>query len=222
MADFFIAFFAGILTILSPCVLPIVPIVLASSLGKSKSRPFFVTLGLIFGFTLIGTLFGIFGSLLPISRLEARYVGIGLILLLGIFLLFPQFSHFIANIFTKSRFFRWQHSVPNSTRWSNFLLGIGLGFAWIPCTAPISGTVFGLSFLQENITQSIILTLLFAIGLATPLITIGYLGNFLVNQINWLKKHLPLIQKIAGGVITLVGIAMLLNLDQEIQRLFLT
>ncbi len=222
MANFFLVFFAGILMILSPCILPIVPIVLASSLSKSKSRPIFVALGLIFGFTLIGTLFGILGSAVPISRLQARYIGIGLIILLGIFLFFPKFSHFITNIFARSKIFQGRRPVPNGTGWSNFFLGIGLGFVWTPCVAPIIGPVMGLSFLTGNILQSIILTLIFASGFAIPLIIIGYLGNILINQINWLKKHLPLIQKIAGGVIIIVGVMMLFNIDQEIQRLFLT
>ena len=221
MPIYFLAFLAGILTILSPCILPVVPIVLASSLGRSKLKPIWVTLGLVISFTLFGIIFGTLGSVLGISREVARVVGITLILILGALLLFPNFYQKIIKLLSKVK--TKKQLRPSGERWwENFLLGLGLGLAWIPCAGPILGIILGLALLEGNFLYSLALLLIYGIGVAIPLLIIGYLGNTLVNQINWLKKHLPLIQKIAGGVIIIIGISILLRLDQYIQRLFLT
>ncbi|TES95840.1 cytochrome c biogenesis protein CcdA, partial [Patescibacteria group bacterium] len=103
----------------------------------------------------------------------------------------------------------------------NLILGIALGLAWVPCAGPVLGIILGFTLLEGNLFYSLTLMLTYGIGVAIPLLVIGYLGNTLVNQINWLKKHLPLIQKIAGGVIITIGILMIFGIDYEIQRLLL-
>ncbi|MFC1651788.1 cytochrome c biogenesis CcdA family protein [Patescibacteria group bacterium] len=222
MPIYFLAFLAGIMTILSPCILPIVPIVLASSLGKSKLKPLWVTLGLVISFSLFGIIFGSLGSILGISRETARTIGIILILILGTLLLFPTLLEKAAQIFSRIKIIKTSQKKQEGKWWQNLLLGIALGLAWVPCAGPILGIILGFTLLSGNFFRSLSLMLIYGIGIAIPLLLIGYLGNTLVNQINWLKKHLPTIQKIAGGVIIIIGIAMIFRLDQEIQRLFLT
>lgn len=221
MPIYFLAFLAGMLTILSPCILPVVPIVLASSLGKSKLKPIWVTLGLIISFALFGVLFGTLGSVLGISRDVARIVGITLILILGTLLLFPTLLKKIPQLFSKIKTAKPSQKLSGDKWWQNLILGIALGLAWVPCAGPVLGIILGFTLLEGNLFYSLTLMLTYGIGVAIPLLVIGYLGNTLVNQINWLKKHLPLIQKIAGGVIIMIGILMIFGIDYEIQRLLL-
>lgn len=221
MSIYFLALLAGIMTILSPCILPVVPIVLASSLGKSKLKPIWITLGLIVSFTLFGILFGTLGSVLGISRDIARIVGIILILILGMLLLFPTLLKKISQLFSKIKTAKPSQKLSGDKWWQNLILGIALGLAWVPCAGPVLGIILGFTLLEGNLFYSLTLMLTYGIGVAIPLLVIGYLGNTLVNQINWLKKHLPLIQKIAGGVIIMIGILMIFGIDYEIQRLLL-
>jgi len=221
MPIYFLAFLAGMLTILSPCILPVVPIVLASSLGKSKLKPIWITLGLIISFALFGVLFGTLGSVLGISRDVARIVGITLILILGTLLLFPTLLKKISQLFSKIKTAKSSQKLSGDKWWQNLILGIALGLAWVPCAGPVLGIILGFTLLEGNLFYSLALMLTYGIGVAIPLLVIGYLGNTLVNQINWLKKHLPLIQKIAGGVIITIGILMIFGIDYEIQRLLL-
>ncbi len=221
MTTYLFAFIAGIITILSPCIFPVIPIILFSSVGKSKLKPIWVTLGLVISFTIFGIIFGFLGSIFGVRRETARLIGIIIILILGTLFLFPVLLEKLTQIFSKIKLTKNLKQPKQDRWWKNLILGLALGLAWTPCAGPVLGTILSLTLLEGNVSYSSILMLIYGLGLAIPLLIIGYLSNILSNQINWLKKHLPLIQKIAGGVIIIIGILMLLEIDYDIQRLLL-
>ena len=161
------------------------------------------------------------GSIFGVRRETARLIGIIIILILGTLFLFPVLLEKLTQIFSKIKLTKNLKQPKQDRWWKNLILGLALGLAWTPCAGPVLGTILSLTLLEGNVSYSSILMLIYGLGLAIPLLIIGYLSNILSNQINWLKKHLPLIQKIAGGVIIIIGILMLLEIDYDIQRLLL-
>ena len=155
------AFLAGVVTILSPCILPILPIILSSTIGgknTGKSRP----LGVVTGFILSFTLFTLFlSTIVKISGISAdalRFVSVAVIALFGLSLLLPQFQVLVERLFSKLAGF-----VPNSQGRTGFggglLIGFSIGLLWTPCVGPILASVISLAITGTVTFDAFLITL---------------------------------------------------------------
>ena len=215
MFELLIAFSAGLISFLSPCVLPLIPGYISFVSGQSlnellESRKInllpliLFSLGFSFVFIIFGATASILGKFLLQNSQQLRIVaGIIIIIfslqLLGIFNI--NFLNIEKKIYTKK----------SSNIWFSFIVGMAFGFGWTPCIGPILGSILALASTEETILRAIILLSFYSLGLAIPFILSGYLiQRFLVFSKNF-KKNIMLVSKIGGITLLITGVLILTN-----------
>ena len=209
------AFLAGIITILSPCILPILPIVLSGSFG-SKRKP----LGIVVGFALSFTLFTLFLSVLVkttgISADALRSISIIIILIFGISLILPKFQVFMERLFS-----RLSGKLAVSGNHEGFhggvFIGLSLGLVWTPCVGPIIASVITLAATSSVNFAAFFITLSYALGTAIPMLAIMIGGRGLLQKIPWLLPNTAKIQKVFGILMILTAMVIFFNIDRRFQ-----
>ncbi len=209
------AFLAGIITILSPCILPILPIVLSGSFG-SKRKP----LGIVFGFILSFTLFTLFLSAIVkatgISADALRSLSVVIILIFGISLILQNFQVFMERLFSR---LSTKFSVNGNHEGfhGGILIGLSLGLVWTPCVGPIIASVITLAATSTVNFAAFFITLSYALGTAIPMFAIMIGGRGLLQKIPWLLPNTTKIQKIFGAFMILTAIGIFFNIDRRFQ-----
>lgn len=211
------SFIAGFVTILSPCILPILPIVLSGSLNGGHRRP----IGIVVGFVLSFTLFTLFLSAIVkatgLSPDLLRSVSVIIILFFGAALLLPNFQVLMEKLFTRLAGSVSGRVSQGSGFWSGILLGLSLGLVWTPCVGPIIASVITLAATSSVNGSAVLITLSYSIGTAIPMFAITYGGRKLLQKIPWLLRNTGNIQKVFGVLMILVAIGIFFNLDRKFQ-----
>jgi cytochrome c biogenesis protein CcdA/thiol-disulfide isomerase/thioredoxin len=215
------AFFAGIVTVLSPCILPVLPIVLSSSIGGGKQRPFGIVIGFIGSFTFFTLFLATLVQVLHISADAIRYGSILIVLLFGISLLVPQFQVLTERLFSKVSS-RMSGTNRGTGFGSGLLIGLSLGLLWTPCVGPILASVISLALTGTVTGSAALITFAYALGTAIPLFAILYGGRNLLQKVPWLLRHGQDIQKVFGVVMIVTAAAIFFNLDRKFQTFILT
>jgi len=215
MIELFIAFGAGLISFLSPCVLPLIPGYISYISGASLNEllakkkinliPLILfTLGFSFVFITFGAAASYLGQVLLQNSQTLRIIaGIVIIIfslqLIGIINI--SFLNFEKKIYTKK----------NNNIWFSFIVGMAFGFGWTPCIGPILGSILALASTEETIFKAIILLSFYSLGLAIPFILSGYLmQRFLMFSKNF-RKNINLVSKIGGIILLITGILILTN-----------
>ncbi len=214
IANIGLAFIEGFALIISPCVLPILPIILAGSLTGGKSRPFGIIVGFVTTFAIL-TLFT--RSLIHFLHIEAdtlRTVSYILLLLLGALMV----STFLSERFTSltNRLANAGHSLktandPQSGFWGGFIFGGLVSVIWTPCAGPVLAAVIVQVIMQTTTLQSILTLISFTLGVALPMLLIALLGRRILNKFNFFKRHTTLFRKLLGLII--IGAVLFLSYD---------
>ncbi|MCD8485123.1 cytochrome c biogenesis protein DipZ [Candidatus Woesebacteria bacterium] len=214
------AFLAGIVTVLSPCILPVLPIVLSGSVTGGKQRP----LGIMTGFVLSFTFFTLFLSTIVratgISAEVLRNVSIVIIGVFGLFLLFPQAQALFEKLFQQLARFSPQQTGDGFG--SGLLVGLSLGLLWTPCVGPILAAIISLALSGTVTGSAVFITVAYAVGTALPMTAIIYGGRNLLNRIPWLLNNTARIQRGFGVVMILTALAIFMNWDRQFQTWVLT
>lgn len=214
------AFLGGVVTILSPCILPILPVVLSGSLTGGKKRP----LGVVAGFILSFTFFTLFLSLivksLGVSADVLRSFSIVVILLFGLGLLLPNFQKILERFFTI--FSKFSPKLKeDSGFWGGVVVGVAIGLVWTPCVGPILASVISLAITGSVSGQAIVITFAYSLGTAIPMLAIVYGGKNLLNRVPWLTQNTLKIQMAFGFLMILTTLAIFFNLDRRFQTYIL-
>lgn len=209
------AFIAGIVTVLSPCILPVLPIVLSGSVGEGKRRP----LGVVAGFILSFTFFTLFLSSLVqwtgVSADALRAFSVVVIILFGASLLFPQAQAMLEKLF--AFFTRFSPKEQKEGFFGGFLLGMSLGLIWTPCVGLILASVISLALTGTVNGAAFFITLAYATGTGIPMLAITYGGRQLFQKVPWFLKNTGRIQRGFGVVMILTGLAIMMNVDRRFQ-----
>ncbi len=208
-----LALLAGVLTVLSPCVLPILPIIVGRSLQSHRYGPVVLVSGLIAGFAVAGSLLGITASWLTRVANGIRLVAIAVLLILGLLAIFPHWSD---RLFSVLRIQRFQTPTPKGLI-GEFWLGTQLGLLWTPCAEPILGSILILAAVDHQIAGAFRLLLVYGIGAALPLLAIAYGGRTLSRRLLKIRAYSSTLQRIGGVMIVMTAIAILLGWDVQIQ-----
>jgi cytochrome c biogenesis protein CcdA len=208
-----LALFAGILTVLSPCVLPILPIVVGRSLSTHTLGPIALVSGLVASFAVAGSLLGITTGWLTGLMSFLRSFSIFLLLLLGILTLFPDWSY---RLFSYLRIDRLIKEPKQVGLIGEFWLGTQLGFLWTPCAGPVLGSILVLS-VDRQFAGALGLLVAYGIGAALPMLAIAYGGRQVSQRFVKLRASSKLLTRIGGGVIIATAIAILLGWDVQVQ-----
>lgn len=214
-----LAFIAGLLSILSPCVLPMLPAVTAASMNSNRAGLLSLALGLSLSFALAGTVLTFVLLSLGISTEWLRYFSITLMILMGLALVIPQLndklSFMLSRLTSNAASQQWQgDSVA-----MQLVIGASLGLVWLPCVGPTLGTAIALASTGQSIPLAFIVMLTFGFGTALPLIIIGYMS---AKQFSKIGNIAAKSKYILGITLILLGLAILTGIDRELEKLALS
>ena len=224
--SYILAFFAGIVTVATPCILPILPPMLAGSIGH-KLRPVMIVSGMAISFTLMGGLFSALGIAAGFSSGFYRLILAFVIIALGAIMVDEEINETYIKYSTRlvnslmSPFSRDTAKVSSGGELRGaFVLGLTLGIIWIPCVGPILGAVLTYASVLDNVLSGSLLLFVYSVGLGLPMLAIAYGGKFVSSRIGSLK-NVPFVKKIAGWVLILSGVFIILGIDRAIQAALL-
>jgi cytochrome c biogenesis protein CcdA/thiol-disulfide isomerase/thioredoxin len=205
-----IAIVAGMVTAISPCVLPVLPIVFAGSAAGGRGRPYAVVAGLVASFTTF-TLAA--AALLNALRLPGdllRNVAIGLVMAMGVGLLVPRIGGLL------ERPFRALGRRRPGDAGGGFLLGVSLGLLFTPCAGPIIAAVATVAATRHFTVESVLVTLAYALGAGAVLLVLAVAARRGLN-VRPLRAHAPQVRQALGALIMAVAVVMAVGLDLRLQ-----
>ena len=220
MIELIIAFGAGLISFLSPCVLPLIPGYISFISGqslqdilKSKKIDILPLILFCFGFSTVFIILGASASYLGQTLLqnsETLRVIAGVVIIIFSLQLIGLIN--ISYLNFEKRF----EAKKSKNILFPYLIGLAFGFGWTPCIGPILGSILALASIEETLSKAIILLTFYSVGLAIPFVLSGYLiQRFLVFSKNF-KKNINLISKIGGTILLITGILILTNQLQTI------
>ena len=215
MFEILVAFGAGLISFLSPCVLPLIPGYVSYISGNSlneliekKNINLIPIILFTVGFSIVFIIFGAASTFLGQVLLQNSYelrIAAGIIIIIlslhiiGIINL--KFLNYEKRIQTKT----------NTNFYSPILIGMAFAFGWTPCIGPILGSILVLAATEDSINKGILLLISYSLGLALPFILSGYLiQKFLIFSKNF-KKNINLVSKIGGIILLITGVLILTN-----------
>lgn len=215
-----LAFVAGVVTILSPCVLPLLPLILATATQEGKARPVGVILGFIGTFTIATLALSWLVRSLGVPPDVNRTIAVVVLAVLGLVLLVPalqlRFERLAGGLAS---------AVPQGAEGNGLAgglaVGAGLGLAWSPCVGPIMASVITLALSQSVGPAAVAVTLAFALGTAVPMAAVLLGGRNLVRRMGLVQRHGALIQQVFGLVLLLTAAAIWLGWDRSLQVVLL-
>ena len=218
--ELLIAFGAGFISFLSPCVLPLIPGYISFISGQSlheilekKNVKIFPLVLFCFGFSTVFVLLGASASFLSQALLknsETLRIIAGVIIIIFSLQLLGLIK--IPMLNSDKRF----DTKKSSNVLFPYIIGLAFGFGWTPCIGPILGSILAIASIEETLSKALVLLSLYSLGLAIPFIFSGYLiQNFLIFSKNF-KKNINIFSKIGGIILLLTGILILTNQLQAI------
>lgn len=220
ISSYGLSFLAGVLTTLSPCVLPLVPILMGSAASTHRFGPFALVGGLMLSFAVIGVALGSLGGSIGLEQDTLRSVGGVLLIVFGAVL----FSSTLQERFSgaASRLGVGQGLLARfnlNGLHGQFLLGMLLGVVWSPCVGPTLGVAVTLASQGQALLQVSAVMLMFSLGAALPLLAIGMLSRQAMGK--WRSRMLEAGQKakkIFGAALLLIGILVLTGADKSFEK----
>lgn len=213
MAPYAIAFLEGVITFVSPCLLPMLPVYLSYFMGSGEPdsrRALRGALGFVLGFTLVfvalGALSGTLGRLLIAHRTAVNLISGGVVIFLGL--------HFlgILRIGLLNRTARSGAEVRGTGFFSALLLGVVFSIGWTPCVGAFLGSALLLASQQGSAMRGVLMLTVYSLGLGVPFLLSAVLIDKLKGAFNFLKRHMVTVKRISGGFLILVGILMMTGL----------
>jgi len=220
MIELLIAFGAGLISFLSPCVLPLIPGYVSFISGqslqeilKSKKIDILPLILFCFGFSTVFIILGASASFLGQTLLQnsetLRVIAGAVIIIFSLQLIgLINISYF--------NFEKRFEAQKSKNILFPYVIGLAFGFGWTPCIGPILGSILALASIEETLSRAILLLSFYSLGLAIPFILSGYLiQRFLLFSKNF-KKNINIISKIGGVILLITGILILTNQLQAI------
>jgi cytochrome c-type biogenesis protein len=188
-----LTFGAGLASVASPCVLPVIPLVLAGTAEDHRSRPALIVAGIGASFIAMGILTSLFGSVVgPVLPALEKVFGV-MVIAFGVLLLAD------VNLFKR---ITWVHRIQagGRGRWSGLLLGLSLGIVWIPCVGPMLSSVLALVASKGSMPTGVFLLFVYSLGFAVPMLAVGYGSQALRQRVRLVSSH-PVAVRWASGLL---------------------
>ena len=206
--QYFIAFLEGIITFISPCLLPMLPIYVSYFAGgteRSKGKIFITALGFVTGFTLVfvslGAFAGFLGGLLAKYKTLLGIVSGAVVILFGL--------HFLGVV--RLGIFKGRSRDVNTENmgfFSAMIFGLVFSVSWTPCVGAFLGSALMLASLEGHVAEGVVMLLLYSIGLGIPFMISAVLIDSLKSTFDFIKRHYKAINVISGILLIIVGIMM--------------
>lgn len=212
----FVAFISGILTVFSPCVLPILPVVLSSGIDGNTKRIKGVITGLVISFTLAALLLATIVRILGIPADTIRIVAVILLIIFGLSLVFPIIWEKVQVVI--ERYWHFGGSInQESGFWGGFLTGVSLGVIWTPCIGPIVAAVATLAAVSSFSVTAIFIAFAYALGTGIPLYFIAKGGSVVSSKLTFFKTENQRIRQVFGIIILVTALFIWTGADRALQ-----
>ena len=206
--SYVIAFLEGIITFISPCLLPMLPIYISYFAGggeRSTGKTLKGALGFVTGFTVVfvilGALAGTVGSFLREYQTAVNIVSGAIVIVFGLNFL---------GIF-KLNLFRGSHRAVNTDNmgfFSALLFGMIFSIGWTPCVGAFLGSALMLASQQGHMVEGMLMLLVYSLGLGIPFVLCAILIDKMKSAIDWFKNNYKIINTISGGLLVVIGVMM--------------
>lgn len=226
-----LVFIAGIATVITPCVLPILPAVLSGSVG-SRLRPVAIVAGMSITFTLMGLLVSAVASFSFFTE-YLRWFSILFITGMGAVLFDDDINQAYVKIsssfvnFARERVSflgNLEYRASEQGLLGGLMLGMSLGILWIPCVGPILGGVLAYvasSTGPGDFIHGTVLLLVYSLGVGIPMLIIAYSGKRVSGKVTWFVKRGYFFKKLSGMILILVGLMMIFGIDRYLKTILL-
>ncbi|MEI6649654.1 MAG: cytochrome c biogenesis protein DipZ [Actinomycetes bacterium] len=214
-----VAFISGLLTILAPCIWPLLPIVLSDvTLSQSKRRPLGITAGVALSFTFFTLTISVLESSLGLNANVLRLFAVVVLVGLGISMIIPKFSQLLESRISRlsGRFGHLGKNTKSDFR-GGFITGLALGVVWAPCSGPILASIATLAATNKVSLQVVFVTLFYVAGVSIPLFGFAVGGQKLLVKSRTLSRHTGKIQIVAGALLLVTAVAIYTNYDKTLE-----
>jgi cytochrome c biogenesis protein CcdA/thiol-disulfide isomerase/thioredoxin len=219
-----IGLLGGLITGISPCILPVLPVIFLTGGAQSaryedevvparRSRPYFVIAGLVLSFTLVTLGGSLLLGLLNLPQDIIRWVGIAVLIIIGVGLIVPRFQHILERPFQRFG----QREVKN--KGSGFGVGLALGAVFVPCAGPVLAAIIVAGSTGQIGIGTVLLTVSFSIGVAVPLLIFALAGRSVVERIRSFRSKERGLRIAAGVAMIALAVGLVFNVPQALQRL---
>ncbi len=199
LANVSLAVGAGLASVLSPCVLPVVPVLVAGAEQKDRMRPLLLVIGLSLTFMAMGAVSSLFGALLIGKTRTIELAGAAIIMLMGILVMF-DLSFF-------KRLYRLSNIRPSGEgRLGGLVIGMALGLVWVPCIGPFLSSILAMVGTTGQLASGVILLAFYSLGLAIPMLIVAYSSHLLQRKLAGIMRHEAVLRYVSGGVLVLFGL----------------
>ncbi len=216
MTIFFLAILAGLLTILAPCILPVLPFILGTA-GRSHWRPVMIIAGFVASFSVLGAAFATVGSFLGLSNESLRLAAAVLLMIFGLALIFEKvYDRVMARL--QPVLARWSARLSGGAARradaaSGLLVGVSLGLVWTPCAGPILGSILTLASRTTDYLTVLLLMFAYSLGAGLPMLAIAYGGQALTARLLKLGAWQRIFNGIFGALMLAMGILIITHRD---------
>ncbi len=220
-----IGLLGGLITGISPCILPVLPVIFLTGgaqsarfdgdpLPASRWRPFLVIAGLVTSFTLVTLVGSLALGALGLPQDIIRWVGIAVLVLIGVGLLVPRFEQILEKPFQ-----RLARRSEVTNKGSGYGVGLALGAVFVPCAGPVLAAIIVAGSTGRIGLDTVVLTVSFAVGVAIPLLFFALAGRGLVERIRAFRAHERGLRIAAGIAMLALAVGLVFNVPQLLQRL---
>lgn len=213
-----LALLAGILSILSPCVWPLVPIVMSSAANSGRSGPIFLALGLSTSFAVAGTLLSFVLLNLGLNPDAFRYVAAALLIFVALTLLIKPLNEWMTNGLSRftSRFDTGGGGTGSAI--GQFGVGALLGLVWLPCVGPTLGAAIALASVGQDMGIAFIVMFTFGIGTAATLLVAAFLSGKLIAKLRpGMMQGAGRGKKVLGLLLLILGVMVFVGFDKVLE-----
>jgi cytochrome c-type biogenesis protein len=198
-ANILLAIGGGLASVLSPCVLPVIPVIVAGAESRDRLRPLLVVTGLSITFMAMGAVSSLFGALL-IGRTQYIEQAGGLIIaVIGLMIVLD------INVF--KRLYRLSNiQVSSDGRLGGLILGMALGLVWIPCVGPVLSGILAMVGTSGRLADGISLLGFYSLGFAVPMLAVSYSSHAIQRRLGTVTGHEKLLRYLTGGVLLGFGL----------------
>ncbi len=215
MIDIVLALLAGMVTVAAPCILPMLPILLGTSVGQtSRARPVFIALGFTLSFSALALVFGLFSSAFDLDQDTLRNAAIVMLMGFGVLMIWPQ--PFLRLTTGLSGVLNRVSAIGDGAgrgKLGGLVLGMTLGAAWTPCAGPVLGSILTLVATSRDVGRTALLLLAYAAGAGLPMLAIAYGGQYVTTRVRTIARYSHRLQQAFGLLIVLTAVAMYYQYD---------
>jgi cytochrome c-type biogenesis protein len=220
LGTYSLGYLAGILSTLSPCVLPLVPILISTAISAYRYGAYALAAGLTISFTIVGMLIGTVGASLGIDQAVFRNIAAVILIAFGVVLLSTslqeRFAAATSGLSGVGDNFLSKLNIDGLK--GQFIIGLVLGTIWTPCVGPTLGAATTLASQGKDLAQISLLMFIFGLGAGTPLVILGSVSRATMMKLRGKMLNAGKTGKyILGGIMILLGIMILTGLDKTFE-----